>query len=93
MYFFCCFVEIKKYPCGAFFNCLFTFTMECGAYSNNAPTQFQILKRKHHSKALIRSEKMHPARILRPKSTFAYSNNAMSSRSILRNSRFLHEPF
>ena len=31
-----CFVEIKKYPCGAFFNCLFTFTMECGAYSNNA---------------------------------------------------------
>ena len=34
-YLFCCFVEIKKYPCGAIFNCLFTFTMECGAYSNN----------------------------------------------------------
>ena len=33
---FCCFVEIKKYPCMPFFNCLFTFTMECGAYSNNA---------------------------------------------------------
>ena len=31
-------------------------------------TQFQILKRKHHSKALRRSEKMH--RFSRPKSTF-----------------------
>jgi hypothetical protein len=30
------------------------------------PTQFQILKRKHHSKALRRSEKMHPARLSRP---------------------------
>jgi hypothetical protein len=28
--------------------------------------QFQILKRKHHSKALRRSEKMHPARFSRP---------------------------
>ena len=36
IYSYCCFVEIKKYPCGAFFNCLFTFTMKCGAYSNNA---------------------------------------------------------
>ena len=36
-YFFCCFVEIKKIPLWSlFFNCLFTFTMECGAYSNNA---------------------------------------------------------
>jgi hypothetical protein len=34
------------------------------------PTQFQILKRKRHSKALRRSEKMHPARFSRPKSTF-----------------------
>jgi hypothetical protein len=30
------------------------------------PTQFKILKRKHHSKALRRSEKMHPARLSRP---------------------------
>jgi hypothetical protein len=36
--------------------------MECGA--------FQILKRKRQSKALRRSEKMHPARFSRPKSTF-----------------------
>ena len=35
-YFFCCFVEIKNTLVEPFFNCLFTFTMECGAYSNNA---------------------------------------------------------
>ena len=36
-YLFCCFVEMKKNTLvEPFFNCLFTFTMECGAYSNNA---------------------------------------------------------
>jgi hypothetical protein len=34
------------------------------------PIQFQILRRKRHSKALRRSEKMHPPRFLKPKSTF-----------------------
>jgi hypothetical protein len=36
-YLFCCFVEIiKNTLVEPFFNCLYTFTMECGAYSNNA---------------------------------------------------------
>jgi hypothetical protein len=36
------------------------------------PTQFQILKREHHSKALRKSEQMYPARFSRPKSTFHF---------------------
>jgi hypothetical protein len=38
--------------------------------NGKVPTQFQILKCMCHSKALRRSGKMHPARILRHKNTF-----------------------
>jgi hypothetical protein len=53
------------------------------------PTQFQILKRKRHSKVLRRSEIMHHARILRPKNTFLRipilvgGTNSVSSGNIL----------
>ena len=59
--------------------------------NSKVPTQFQILKRKRHSKALRRSEKMHPVRILRSKtkSTFltisipVAGTNSVSSGNIL----------
>jgi hypothetical protein len=52
------------------------------------------LKRKHHSKALRRSEKMHPARFSRPKSTFLTipiliaGTNSVSSGNIVEESFF-----
>ena len=58
------------------------------------PTQFQILKCKHHSKALRRSKKMHPARFSRPKSTFLTipiliaGINSVSSGNIVEESFF-----
>ena len=58
------------------------------------PTQFKILKRKRHSKTLRRSEKMHPARILRPESTFltipilVAGTNSVSSGNIVDESFF-----
>ena len=58
------------------------------------PTQFQILKRKRHSKALRRSEKMHPVRFSRPKSTFltipilVAGTNSVSSGNIVEESFF-----
>ena len=58
------------------------------------PTQFQILKRNRHSKALRRSEKMHPARFSRPKSTFltipilVAGTNSVSSGNIVEESFF-----
>jgi hypothetical protein len=52
------------------------------------------LKRKRHSKALRRSEKMHPARFSRPKSTFLTililiaGTNSVSSGNIVEESFF-----
>ena len=52
------------------------------------------LKRKHHSKALRRSEKIYPARFSRPKSTFLTipiliaGTNAVSSGNIVEESFF-----
>jgi hypothetical protein len=52
------------------------------------------LKRKHHSKALRRSEKMHPARFSRPKSTFLTipiliaGTNSVNSGNIVEESFF-----
>jgi hypothetical protein len=45
-------------------------TITAVPWTLKVPTQFQTLKCKRHSKALRRSEKMHPARFSRPKSTF-----------------------
>jgi hypothetical protein len=53
-----------------------------------------ILKRKRHSKALRRSEKMHPARFSRPKCTFLTipiliaGTNSVSSGNIVEESFF-----
>ena len=58
------------------------------------PTQFQILERQRHSKALRRSEKMHPAPFSRPKSTFltipilVAGTNSSSSGNIVEESFF-----
>ena len=56
-------------------------------------TQFQILKRKRHSEALRRSEKMHPARFSRPKSTFLTIRILIAGTNSVRSGNIVEESF